>query len=97
MPDLFVDLDALARTRDSLEHMHDLMRRPLDLMGQLAASATTNEHLREKLTSFSAEWEYGIGKLGRYTAGVGEALAQMQQAFTDVDEELARVLRQDAS
>lgn len=65
-------------------------------MGALPSEAVAQEVLRAKLREFGDEWSYGIGKLGEFSAAASEALDQVQQAFRDVEDELAAALDETA-
>lgn len=92
MADLYLDGAVLARTRDRLRSIEDLLRRPCREMGALPSEAVAQEVLRAKLREFGDEWSYGIGKLGEFSAVASEALGQVEQAFRDVEDELAAAL-----
>ncbi len=94
MADLFIDAAALARTQDRLRAVEDLLTRPSREMGALPSEAVGQEILRSKLRDFGDEWSYGIGKLGEFSVGAAEAIAQVQEAFRSLDDELKATLDQ---
>ena len=94
MADLYIDFDGLARTRQNLEHVKDLMQSPLDELASQAGSVTSIDHLRSRLEDFGDQWDYGIKKLGKYSEGVGEALQQIRDTFAELDDKLAEVFDQ---
>jgi hypothetical protein len=89
MADLYIDFGGLERARDSLGHVEQLLRHPLDVMNARAGAATGIDRLRSKLTEFGDEWDYGIGRLAKYAGGVGEALEQIRSTFAELDDKLA--------
>jgi hypothetical protein len=89
MADLYIDMDGLARTRDNLDRIGDLMKDPVGRMSDEAGDATSIDELRSKMQDFGDEWDYGIGRLTKYTKGVGEALEQIRKTFSDLDQQLA--------
>lgn len=89
MADLYIDMDGLARTRDSIDRVERLLREPLDTMASRVAAATEIDVPRSRLVEFGDEWDYGIGRLAKYAEGVGEALEQIRRTFTELDEKLA--------
>jgi len=90
--DLYIDGAVLARTRDRLRSVEDLLTRPCREMSALPSEAVAQETLRAKLRDFGDEWSYGIGKLGEFSAAASEALNQVEQAFRGTDDELAAAL-----
>lgn len=96
MADLYIDMDALIRTRGNLDRISDLMKDPVGRMSEEASAATSIDELRSKMQEFGDEWNYGIGRLTKYTKGVGEALEQIRTTFTDLDQQLADVFTQEA-
>lgn len=91
MADLYIDMSGLARTRDSIDRVERLLREPLEVMAAKAGTATEIEALRSRLAEFGDEWDYGIGRLARYSKGVGEALEEIRRTFVELDERLAEV------
>ncbi|GAB2759691.1 hypothetical protein [Nocardioides pakistanensis] len=96
MADLYIDLDGLARTRDSIDRVERLLREPLDTMASRASAATEIDVLRSRLAEFGEEWDYGIGRLAKYSEGVAEALEQIRRTFTELDEKLAATFETEA-
>ncbi|MBF4160942.1 hypothetical protein [Nocardioides acrostichi] len=94
MSDLYIDLDALERTRHDLEHVADLLRDPVSRLADEAGAVTSISHLRSRLQDFGHEWDYGIGKLSEFSGTVGEALVHIRDAFTEVDQKLAATFDQ---
>lgn len=92
MADLYIDGAVLARTRDQLRSIEDLLRRPCREMAALPSEAVAQGVLRARLREFGDEWSYGIGKLGDFSVAAADALDQVKQAFQDVDNELASAL-----
>lgn len=89
MADLYIDMDALSRTRADLDRMRDLLRAPLDTMATEAGRAVQIDVLRSRLEDFGDAWEHGIKKLGEYAGGVTEALDEIERTFTELDAQLA--------
>ena len=96
MADLYIDGAVLARTRDQLRSIEDLLTHPCREMGALLSEAVAQDALRARLREFGDEWSYGIGKLGEFSAVASEALGQVEQAFRNVDDQLAAALHQAA-
>jgi hypothetical protein len=90
--DLYIDGAVLARTRDRLRAIQDLLTRPRREMGALPSEAVAQDALRARLREFGDEWSYGIGQLGGFSAAASEALHQVEQVFRDVDDKLASTL-----
>ncbi|KAA1372229.1 hypothetical protein [Aeromicrobium fastidiosum] len=93
MADLYIDMDGLARTRDDIDRIGDLMKDPVGRMSDKAGAATSIEELRSKLQAFGDEWDYGIGRLEKYAKGVSESLEHIRKTFADLDQQLADVLK----
>lgn len=92
MPDLYIDGAVLARTRDRLRSIENLLTRPCREMAALPSEAVAQECLRVRLREFGDEWSYGIGKLGEFSAAASEALNQVERAFHEVEDKLAAML-----
>lgn len=92
MADLFIDFDALRRTRTNLADVRDLLNGPCNQMADLPVDAAGNEDLKKKLREFGDSWDYGIGKLGEFGGACVDALASIDQTFTDLDNELGKAL-----
>lgn len=92
MADLHIDMAALRRTQSQLSRITDLLDSPRRAMSGLPSDAASNAELRSKLDEFSSEWEYGIGKLGEFSQAGAEALAKIEETFSDLDNELAEGL-----
>ena len=91
MADLYIDGAVLARTRDRLRAIQDLLTRPCR-ESALPSEAVAQDALRARLREFGDEWSYGIGQLGGFSAAASEALHQVEQVFRDVDDKLASTL-----
>ena len=91
MADLYIDFDGLARTRENLDHVSELLHSPVDELASQAGSVTEIDRLRSRLQDFGDSWDYGIKKLGKYSEGVGEALQQIRDTFAQLDDKLAEV------
>ena len=92
MADLYIDGAVLARTRDRLRAIQDLLTRPRREMGALPSEAVAQDALRARLREFGDEWSYGIGQLGGFSAAASEALHQVEQVFRDVEDKLTSAL-----
>ena len=92
MADLYIDGAVLARTRDRLRAIQDLLTRPCREMGALPSEAVAQDALRARLREFGDEWSYGIGQLGGFSAAASEALHQVEQVFRDVEDKLTSAL-----
>lgn len=95
-PDLYVDFDALDRSRRTIEDVSDVLRRACSAMRDLPADAAGQEVLRRRLREFGDEWDYGIDQLGKFSKGCGEALRSAVDTFRDLDAELAAALEKKA-
>lgn len=89
MADLYIDMDALARTRGDLERIRELLHEPLDAMAAQAGRAVQIDVLRSRLEDFGDAWDHGIKKLGEYAGGVTEALDEIERTFSELDAQLA--------
>ena len=89
MADLYIDMDGLARTRDDIDRIGELMKDPVGRMSDEADIATSIDELRAKMKDFGDEWDYGIGRLTKYTKGVSDALEQIRKTFSELDQQLA--------
>ncbi|GAA4117284.1 hypothetical protein GCM10022215_17750 [Nocardioides fonticola] len=92
MPDLYIDLSALERTRSDLTHVASLLREPVGHMAERASAVTEIDALRSRLREFGDEWDYGIGKLSKYSGSVADALAEIKRTFAELDQQLAAAL-----
>ena len=97
MPDLYVDFAALRRSQATIADIEQLLGRSCRAMRDLPAEAAGVERLVSRLREFGDEWDHGIGRLGEFSGSCGEALGAAVQAFTELDEELARSFQGDAS
>ena len=93
MPDLYIDLSALERTRGDLTRVSDLLRDPVGHMADHADAVTEIGVLRSRLREFGDEWDYGIDKLGKYSGAVADALEQIKKTFSELDQQLAQALK----
>lgn len=96
MADLYIDMDALRRTRTDLDRMRSLLGEPVAFMAEQAGAVTGIDVLRSSLRAFGDEWDYGIKKLADYSGGVGEALTEIERTFTELDEQLAATFEEEA-
>lgn len=90
MVDLFVDWDVLARSRERLRSIEDLLSQPCRELAALPTEAVAQDDLRDKMQEFGDEWSYGIGKLGEYSGSAVEALEQIRDAFESLDDDLTK-------
>lgn len=96
MPDLFIDFEVLSRAQRDMEGISDLLRRPVDTLRSSAGRATGHERLRNRLSEFGEEWDYGIGQLGKYADGCSGALSNIRAQFEKLDAELTKAFGDDA-
>jgi hypothetical protein len=87
--DIYIDMGALDRTRDNLSNVEDLLRGPCRTMASLPCEAAGQPVLRDRLSEFGDEWDYGIGKLGDFSGAAVDALATIKDAFLELDAQLA--------
>lgn len=92
MTDLFIDFDALRRTRKNLADVRDLLQGPCNKMGDLPSDAAGNPDLKKRLREFGDSWDYGIGKLADFGGACVDALKSIDETFTQLDEELGKAL-----
>lgn len=97
MADLYVDFGALQRSMATIADIEQLLGRSCKAMRGLPAEAAGVERLVSRLREFGDEWDYGIGKLGEFSGSCGEALGATVEAFTELDQELAKSFQKDAS
>lgn len=94
MARLYIDMDGLSRVRDDIDHIGDLLKDPVGRMADDAESATTIDGLRSKMRDFADEWDYGIGRISKYSNGVSESLEEIRKTFTELDQQLADLFDQ---
>lgn len=92
MPDIYIDFDALRRTRTAVADMEGLLHGPCRAMRSLPAEAAGDRALVDRLREFGDQWDYGIRKLGEFSAACVEALTGVEEAFTRLDADLASAL-----
>jgi hypothetical protein len=86
--DLYIDGDALDRTKTNVENIEGLLSGPCRAMRDLPAEAAGNETLASKLRGFGDEWDYGMGKLGEFSGACSQALGGIRDAFDGLEDEL---------
>ncbi len=91
--DLYIDGDALASTRTTLENIREVLCGTTAVMASMPQDITGNEQLRAGLVTFGKEWEHGIDKLAEAAGNGAEGLALIAEGFADLDAGLADVLR----
>ena len=96
MADLYVDFDALLRSRRTIQDIEEILGRSCRAMRDLPAEAAGIARLTSRLRDFGDEWDYGIGKLGEFSGSCGDALQSTVEAFSELDEELAKTFEQEA-
>ncbi len=92
MADLFIDADVVRRSRGRLQSITEMLDGPCRAMGSMPRDAVEQKRLRDKLSDFGDEWEWGIGKLGDFSGSAADALQQILDAFDEVDVELKTAL-----
>jgi hypothetical protein len=90
--DLYVDMGSLRNTRRTLSRIAELLDAPCRELKNVPIESAGHAQLRSRLESFSSDWGHGIGKLGEFSEGVSEALQNVEDTFTEVDQELATAL-----
>jgi hypothetical protein len=92
--DLYIDGEILARVRQNLRHITDILEDPMKTIREVGAEDIGVDELTGRLNEFGDEWDYGIGKINEYAGGAADTLESIEQAFTDLDLDLAEALRQ---
>lgn len=92
MVDLFIDGDALAATRTTLENIREVLSGATTTMAAMPEDITGNEALRAALVTFGREWEHGIDKLAEAAGNGAQGLALIAEGFADLDAGLAEAL-----
>ncbi len=85
MVDLFIDGDALAATRATLENIRETLSGAAGAMAATPGDVTGHDELRQRLTSFGEEWNHGIGELAEVSGHGAEGLAVIAQGFAELD------------
>ncbi|HLT85383.1 MAG TPA: hypothetical protein VKZ83_14210 [Phototrophicaceae bacterium] len=85
MVDLFIDGDALAATRTTLENIRETLSGAAGAMSSVPGDVTAHESLRSRLSSFGEEWNHGIGELAEVSGNGAEGLAAIAQGFSELD------------
>ncbi|WP_454085005.1 hypothetical protein [Georgenia sp. Marseille-Q6866] len=85
MVDLFIDGDALAATRTTLENIRETLSGAAGAMSAVPGDVTGHDALRQQLSSFGEEWNHGIGELSEVSGNGAEGLAAIAQGFADLD------------
>lgn len=88
MVDLFIDHDALLRTRHTLENVRETLTAAGQAMSSGGGSVTGNGHLRLRLEDFGTQWRHGIAKLAESSETGAQALGTISDTFAQVDAEL---------
>lgn len=92
--DLYIDGEMLARVRQSLRHITDILEDPMEAIREVGAEDSGVDELTDRLRDFGDEWDYGIGKINEYAGGAADTLQSIGQAFADLDLDLAEALQQ---
>lgn len=92
--DLYIDGEMLARVRQSLRHITDILEDPMEAIREVGAEDSGVDELTDRLRDFGDEWDYGIGKINEYAGGAADTLQSIEQAFADLDLDLAEALQQ---
>lgn len=90
--DLFIDGDALAATRATLENIRETLSGAAGAMSSVPGDVTANDTLRARLSGFGSEWSDGIDKLAEASGGGAEGLRVIAEGFAQLDAELAAAL-----
>ncbi|MFD4633281.1 hypothetical protein ACFVYR_25395 [Streptomyces sp. NPDC058284] len=92
MSDIRIDFAFLARVREDLRHVTDIMKRPGREMDDVDGVSMGVPELSFRMNDFGDEWSYGIKQIGKYSEAAVKTLTKMEKAFEDVDEKLAHAL-----
>ncbi|MGP4113866.1 hypothetical protein ACTWP5_23520 [Streptomyces sp. 4N509B] len=91
--DLYIDGEMLARVRQNLRHITDILEDPMEKIREVGAEDAGVDELSDRLGEFGEEWDYGIGKINEYAGGAADTLQNVEQAFDDLDLSLAQALQ----
>jgi hypothetical protein len=91
--DLYIDGDVLARVRESLRDITDLLDAPTETIEEVGTGDAGVDALSDRLGEFGDEWSYGIGQIGEFARGAADTLREIERGFEDLDLSLAEALR----
>jgi hypothetical protein len=83
--DLFIDGDALAATRTTLENIRETLSGAAGAMSSVPGDVTGHDSLRQRLSGFGEEWNHGIGELAEVSGSGAEGLGVIAQGFAELD------------
>jgi len=90
--DLHVDPEVLASLRAGLRTAEDRLSTACRELGSFEGLSVGARPIFDELTEFTADWEYGLHRIGRGCAEAVEALDGIAATFTAVDQRLAALL-----
>src|SRR5699024_10482525 len=91
--DLFIDGDALAATRTTLENIRENLSGAAGAMSAVPGDVTGNPTLQSRLSTFGADWNHGIDELAEASGSGAEGLRVIADGFTQMDADLMAALQ----
>jgi hypothetical protein len=79
--DLHIDGEMLARVRQNLRHITDLLQDPMETIQEVGTGEAGVDALSDRLGEFGDEWDYGIDKISEFASGAADRTSRRSASF----------------